>query len=151
MDCQAGLHGRVAVAPKRDNTVNKVRLFLRNRQRVPSKLVWRSWHFEERTTANETSRNLFVGAVRDRRADSISPCAAIRGTRRCERCAAELLRVQTQRMPLRRILAGWQRSRNSLSREFVAEAGLISDFLGHALTFHRQPRMARLSASCIAS
>ncbi len=59
----------------------------------------------ERPAADQARRNLFVGAMRDRRADAIGPGAAIGGARRGKRRAAELLGVEAERMLLRRVLA----------------------------------------------
>ena len=75
------LHRRVAIAAKRDDAVDEVRLLFGNRQRIPAQLIRRSGDLKKRPAANQSRRNLFVGTMRDGRADAIGPDAAIDGPR----------------------------------------------------------------------
>ncbi len=121
----SGLHGRVAIAGKGDDAIEKIRFLFRERQRIPAKLIGRGGGFSKRSAAEQASRNLFIGAVSYRGPNAIGPGAAVQRSRRGKWRAAELLGVKAEGMLLRRILALRQRSHNCLGGEFVAEAGLV--------------------------
>ncbi len=127
MDRQTRLHGRVATAAQRDNAVDEVRFLIGNGQRIPAQLVRRRRHLDKGTAANHPPRNLLVRSMRYRRSDAIGPCAPIGRPRRGKRRAAELLRIQPQRMLLRRVLALRQSAGNRFGCEFVAKSRLIRE------------------------
>ena len=129
----ADLHGRIAVAAQRHDAVDEVGLLFGNRQRIPAELIGRGGNFEKWSAANELCGNLFVRAMRYGWANAIGPGAAIGGSRRGKRRAAELLGVEAERMLLRRVLALRQPAGNGLRGKFVSKAGLIPDLIGHAL------------------
>ena len=151
MDGNARLHGGVAIAAKVTMPSRKSVGLLRQRQWVPAKLIRRGRHLVERAAAHEAHGEFFVRAMRDRGTDAIGPGAAVGGARRGKGRAAELLGVEAEGMLLRGVLAVGQRARNSLGGELVAEAGLISDFVGMVSPLIIRPFRARRSASCIAS
>src|SRR6266704_6724819 len=70
----------------------------------------------------------FERPVHRRGADTIQPRTAICVSRRRERRAGELLRIQTVRTALRRIAPFRQRARKRLGCALVAEPGLITQY-----------------------
>ena len=83
--------------------------------------------------------------MRHRGTNAIGPGAAIRGARRGERRAAQLLGVKAERMLLRRILARRQSAGNGLGGKFIAEAGLVQNLIGHVFTsLHKRPALSAM-------
>src|SRR5579883_2833011 len=129
MDAHAGLHGRIAIAAKRNDSVHKIRRFSRNRQRVPAQLIWRSRNFSKWATADHPRRIFFIRLMRYRRLNAIGPGAPVDVARRGERSSAELLGVEAKRMLLRCILPLRQSPCNCLCGKFVGESRLILQYL----------------------
>src|SRR5581483_4218228 len=75
------------------------------------------------------------------RSNPICPRPAIHVSWRCKTCPAELLGVQTKRVPLGRVLSHWQCPADRLRREFAAKTGLILGFARrHILSLSRVQR-----------
>ncbi len=126
VDGDALLHGRIAVAAKRDDAIDEVGLLFGNGQRVPAQLIGRSRDLQKRPAANESCGNLFVGAMGDGGTDAIGPGAAIGGARRGKWRSAELLGVEAEGMHLRCVLALRQTSFDGFGGKFISKAGLVS-------------------------
>ena len=74
-------------------------------------------------------QRLHIGLVAPtdhRRLAAVQPTAPVAVARGSECGAGELLRIQTVRHALRRILPNWQRAGDRLTGELVAETGLIA-------------------------
>src|SRR5580700_9769012 len=120
------LQRRVAIAAQRYDSLHKICWLLRNRQRIPAHLVGRRGHFVEWAAAQQCRLpELAIGLVHYRRANAVTPGAAIERARSREGCAAELLGVKTQRRVLRRVLSLRQRAGLGFGGKLVAEPALI--------------------------
>src|SRR5277367_3257660 len=105
VDTDSRLHRGIAIATKRDDTVDEIGPLRRNGHRVPAQLVWRCRNLSERPAADEARRIFFVRFMRYRRLDAVSPSAAIGMPGRGERGSAKLLCIEPQGMLLRRVLS----------------------------------------------
>ncbi len=124
MNGAARHRGGIAVAGHRDQPFEKVGRCGGCRQRVPAHLVGRRGHVAE---AADDAAVVDPGERRVHRGrpDPVGPRAPVRGARRCERRARQLLRVQAVGRALRRIAPDRQCAGQRLGGEFVAESGLI--------------------------
>jgi len=120
------LHGGVAVAAQRHDTLDKIRDLGRNRQRIPAHLVGGRGHLVEGAAAQQRGlRKLAIRLMHDRRPDAITPRAAVERTWRGEGCSADLFGVEPQRRLLRGVLSPWQRAGLCLSGKLIAKPALI--------------------------
>ena len=110
VDGGSDLHGRIAIAAKRNDAINEIRLLLGERQWVPAQLIGSCRRLQKWPAADQPRSNLFIRTMGYRWTNAISPGAAIGGTRRRKWSAAELLGIQTKRMFLRCILSSRQRT-----------------------------------------
>ena len=101
----------------------------RDRQRFPAQLRRRQGTFTARRGAQTVVRHtLEAYAVAHRGQDSVEPRPAIGLSGRSERASADLLCVEAERGPLRRITADGQRPRLGFRRVRVSESRLIAKF-----------------------
>src|SRR5690606_33759931 len=97
-----------------------LRCRVRQRQRIPAQLVRRHRSMPEVLVQARLLERL-EGAVHRRRPDPVQPAAPVGVARRGERGAGQLLGVQPDRGPLRRVAAARQRAVDRLGGELVAE------------------------------
>ncbi len=124
MHCHAELRLRVAVGGERHQAFDEIGRFDRNRERIPTELVWRGHYLGDRRAAHQPPDlwSVLERAACYGRTDAIEPGAAVRGARRRECRAAELLGIQSVRDLLRTELALRQRASNRLALVLVAES-----------------------------
>ena len=150
MDRHADLRGDVAVAAKGDDAFDEIGRLPRDRKRRPAQLRRRRVGLVERRAADQAIVDARVGPMHHRRLDAVGPGAPVFRARGGERGARNLLGIEAERRPLRRVAADRQRAGNRLGDEMIAEARLIRERrLGvAALWFPRLRILASVLVSC---
>src|SRR6185437_16103533 len=139
MNRRSGLSAWIAIAAHCHQTLYQIRWAFGNRNWIPPHLVWGDLHFLKRATSQQTTVGHGLEWLMSyRRSNPIRQGPAIHMTRRRKAGSAELLRVQAQRVLLRRVLPCGQCPADRLRREFISKTGLVSDFpLRHTLSLSR--------------
>ena len=132
MHRHADLRRHVAVAAERHDAFDKIGRLARNGKRRPAQLRRRRLGFVEGRAADQPVLDARIRPMHHRRLNAVGPGAAIFGARGGERRAGNLLGIEPERRPLRRVAADRQCAGDRFGQKLIAEAGLIVERRGGA-------------------
>jgi hypothetical protein len=127
VDPDPGVAERVAVAADRVQAVDEVGARRRQRGRIPAHPVGIRLDLPKRRAAQQAVVDSPERRMRRRRHDAVDPGAPVHRPGLGERGPADLLGVQSERCPLRRIAARRQRPGHRLAHVLVPESPQIRD------------------------
>ena len=130
MHRHADLRRHITVAAERHDAFDKIGRLARNGKRRPAQLRRRRLGFVERRAADQPVLDARIRPVHHRGLDAVGPGAAIFGPRGGERRAGNLLGIEPERRPLRRVAADRQCARDRFGQKLIAEAGLVLERRG---------------------